>query len=123
MGEKGDRMPNIVLSKVLEPSDQYEYREDVLELARVLKAMTDDAAVKAAAAASTIFNVAHAIDLDSEVLKTAIAPLADVLDQIEEAVDKIIKTVTDRREAFITPPQEKAEIATIIVHNITEKKE
>lgn len=115
-------MPNLVLTKVLEPSDLYQYREDVIQLARALQAITDDAASKSADVASTLFKVAYSIDLDSETLKSAVGPLADVLDQIETAVDNIIKIVANRKEAFIKPPPGDAEVATISVRSVTEQK-
>lgn len=115
-------MPNVVLSKVLEPSELYEYRPDVIQLAQALQAITDDAAAKSADVASTLFKVAYSIDLDSQTLKEAVGPLADVLDQIELAVDKIISTVANRREAFIKPPPGNAEVATISVKTIAEQR-
>ena len=115
-------MPNVILSKVLQPSDLYEYRADVIQLAQALQAITDDAAAKSADVASTLFRVAYSIDLDSQTLKEAVGPLADVLDQIETAVDKIIQTVANRKEAFIKPPPGDAEVATISVRTIAEQK-
>lgn len=99
-------MATLTLEQVLQESEFWEFRQDVLELARMLKAINDQAAKTSADVAAQLFRVAYSIDLDAEVLKRAIAPLADVSDQIELATDMIIDTVSNRREAYIRPPNE-----------------
>lgn len=121
MFEKEIKLMALTLLQVLTPSDQYQFRDDVLDLARKLQEINDQAAKTSAAVAAALFEVAYATDLDASVLKAALGPLADVSDQIEFATDNIIETVANRTVAYIKPPPGDAETATIVVRSITEQ--
>lgn len=111
----------LTLLQVLTPSDLYEFRPDILDLAKKLQQINDEAARTSAAVASALFEVAYATDLDAEVLKAALGPLADVSDQIELATDNIIQTVANRTVAYVKPPPGDAETATLTVKSISEQ--
>jgi hypothetical protein len=106
-------MANITVEYVLEAEGAWEFKPEVKQLATFLQDIQFQTAVAASDVASQLFKVARVANLTAGTIKEGVAPLADITDAVELAMDTIMKIIAGRPEAYITPPPGDAVEATI----------
>lgn len=114
-------MQRPTIEYVLTAEGAFEFKSSVKALANALLGINDDAAARSAEVASQLFRIAYELDLDADDLKASFAPLADISDAIELAMDTILDKIANRPEAYITPPPGDATGAIITPGAITEQ--